>query len=121
MKLRVSFYYVGNIQEATQVYSHFLRCSPRFSSPDWVQFHVDGGELALHLDPNLEKTEENAPIRFGAVVSFNVPEIQQALMLAKQEGFRQVGNVQIQTYGKQVEVRDPWGNRISLVEVSTAR
>jgi extradiol dioxygenase family protein len=118
MQLGVSFYYVGDIPKATRAYSGFLQCNPVYSDQDWVRFHLDGGNLALHLNPDLAKTEENAPIKFGAVVSITVNDIQQAITRACKQGFRLVGEVQVQPYGKQAEIRDPWGNRLSLLEPS---
>ena len=118
MQIGVSYYYVGDITEATQIYSSFLAHQPAISEQDWIRYHLDGGDIALHLNPDLPKTKEDTPMRFGAVVSFTVPDIQQVLIRATQHGFRQVGEVHVQPYGKLAEIRDPWGNRIALIETS---
>jgi predicted enzyme related to lactoylglutathione lyase len=83
---------------------------------DWVRFRLEGGELALHLNPQLEKAKAAEPMRFGAVVSFDVENIDAALRRATQAGFTLAGEVHAEPYGKQAEVRDPWGNRLSFVE-----
>ena len=118
MKIGLCFYYVGDITEANQLYSRFLGCDPYIREPDWIRFHLDGGDLALHLDPKLPKTSSNESIRFGGVVSLTVTDLTQTLAQARQLGFRQVGEVQLEGYGKLAEIRDPWGNRFSLIEPS---
>jgi extradiol dioxygenase family protein len=116
VQIGVSYYYVGNIEEAVKMYSHFLGCDPSIRERDWVRYHLDGGDLALHLNPDLPRTDAEAPMKYGAVVSFTVPDIQQALVRATQHGFRQPAEVQLAPYGKLAELRDPWGNRIALIE-----
>ncbi len=116
MQLGVSYYYVGDIKEATQIYSGFLNRAPAINEQDWVRYHLEGGDLALHLNPRLPRTTTDEPIRFGAVVSFTVPDIRQTLERATRHSFRQVGEVQQEPYGKLAEIRDPWGNRIALIE-----
>jgi predicted enzyme related to lactoylglutathione lyase len=116
VRLDVSYYYVGNIDEASQVYSHLLACEPAVHEQDWVRFDLEGGSLAFHLDPDLPKAVSEAPVRFGAVVSITVPDVQQAVERVTRHGFRQHGEVLSQPYGKLAEIRDPWGNRLSLIE-----
>ncbi len=118
MKLGVSFYYVGHIQKATEMYSRFLGVQPAYADDDWVKFHLEGGDLALHYHPNLQETKESTSPKYGATVSFSVPEIHQALAHATECGFNQVGTVDEQPFGKLANIQDPWGNRISLFEPS---
>lgn len=116
MKLDVSFYYVGNIEKATEMYSKFLGKKPVYADDDWVRFELDGGNLALHLNENLEETSSEASVRYGATVSFSVHDIQETVDLARQTGFDLVGKIREQPFGKLAELRDSWGNRISLLE-----
>jgi len=116
VKLRVSFYYVGDLTKATRAYSAFLGVTPFYEDKDWVRFHLEGGDLALHRNEGLAETAAHQPIQFGAVISFTVQDIQATLKSAMDNGFHLVGDVQDFPYGKQVELRDPWGNRLSLVE-----
>jgi predicted enzyme related to lactoylglutathione lyase len=116
MKLGVSFYYVGNVQEATAAYSRLFATSPVYADEDWVRFHLEGGDLALHMASGLPRTKAVEPVRFGAVVSISVDDIHTFLRLAADCGFAQVGEVQGQAYGFQAEVRDPWGNRLSILQ-----
>jgi len=116
MRLGVSYYYVGDISEAVQIYSGFLEIEPVIHEPDWARYDLDGGSLALHLNQALPRVETDVPVRHGAIVSFTVPDILLALTRAKQLGFRQPVEVLFQPYGKLAEIRDPWGNRIALFE-----
>lgn len=116
LKLRVSFYYVGDLTKATRAYSAFLEITPFYQDKDWVRFHLEGGDLALHLNEALPETVEHQVIQFGSVVSFTVENMQETLKSAKDNGFHQVGDVQDLAYGQQVQLRDPWGNRLSVVE-----
>lgn len=116
MKLRVSFYYIGNIRKAIRVYSKFLGISPVYADKDWVRFHLEGGDLALHLNEDLSETSRHDPVQYGAVVSLTVENLQSALQLAKDCGFSQVGETHDLPYGTQAQIRDPWANRLSLVE-----
>ncbi|MGH2375243.1 MAG: VOC family protein [bacterium] len=115
MKIGVSFYYVGDIHKATRIYSSFLGTSPSSLDEDWVRFHLDGGDLALHLDTAIKETSSVEPVRFGAVVSITVDDITTSLNRACEAGFTQVGEVQHQAYGDQAQIRDPWGNRLSIL------
>lgn len=116
MKLRVSFYYVGSIEKATRLYSKFLDLSPAYADRGWVLFHLEGGDLALHLNEDLAETVTQDAVKYGAVVSLTVDDLPSALQLAKDSGFRPVGEPQDLAYGAQAHIRDPWGNRLSLVE-----
>ena len=118
MKLRVAFYYAGDLHKAAHVYSTLLGTSPIYADNDWVRFHLDGGDLALHHDPSLSEVETVEPIRYGAVVSLSVSDINATLALAQVSGFRQIGEIEVQPYGKQAHIRDPWGNRLSLIQPS---
>jgi len=116
MKLGVSFYYVGDTKKGTEIYRHFLGVKPTYADGHWAQFHLEGGDLALHHQSNLAETAENHPVRGGAIVSFTVPDIQEALVRARESGFRQVGSIDVQPFGSLANVRDPWGNHISLLQ-----
>ncbi|MCL5097370.1 MAG: VOC family protein [Candidatus Omnitrophica bacterium] len=116
MKLRVSFYYVGDLKKAAQAYLNFLGLSPSYADEDWVRFQLEGGDLALHLNEELPETSEFRQMQTGAVVSFTVQDLQTTLQRAEGSGFHQVGEIRDLPYGRQVQLRDPWGNRLSLVE-----
>ncbi len=115
-KLRVSFYYVGDLEKAAQAYSTLLEISPFYKDKDWVRFHLDGGDLALHLNEELPETSKYQPMQFGAAVSFTVQDIGATIKSTLESGFHQIGEVQDLPYGKQAQLRDPWGKRLSLVE-----
>lgn len=117
----MSFYYVGDLQQATEAYSRLFGSQPVHAESEWVRFRLEGGELALHLSPGLTKTMDAPPMHFGAVVSFDVEDMDAALARAAQAGFRLAGAVQIQAWGKLAEIRDPWGNRLSFVERSAGQ
>lgn len=116
VKIGVSFYYVGDIDRATNLYSRLLGLKPFYADEDWVRFHLEGGDIAFHLDPGLRTATAVAPIKFGAVVSLSVENIRAFLDSAQALGFTTVGDTQDLPYGLQAELRDPWGNRLSILE-----
>lgn len=116
VKVGVSFYYVGDIQRAADLYSRLLETNPFFTSDDWLRFHLDGGDLALHLDPDLPPATAFEPVKYDAVVSLTVEDIHAFLQRAQDLGFTTTGEVQAQSYGLQAQIRDPWGNRLSVLE-----
>ncbi len=116
VKVGVSFYYVGDITWATRIYSALLSTEPSYGDKDWVRFHLEGGDIALHLDPAVQPTNGPGPVRYGAVVSLTVDRIDSFLDLASSLGFTIVGRVQDLPYGRQAQLRDPWGNRLSVLQ-----
>ena len=116
MKVRLSFYYVGELQKATEAYTKFLGSPPIYSDKDWVRFHLEGGNLALHRNEELPVTTLHEPVCYGAIVSLTIEDMDEVLRLANECGFTQVGEIQNFSYGAQAQIRDAWGNRLSLVE-----
>jgi predicted enzyme related to lactoylglutathione lyase len=49
-------------------------------------------------------------------VSLTVEDIRAFLELARDLGFIVIGDTQDLPYGLQAELRDPWGNRLSVLE-----
>lgn len=116
MKVGVSFYYVGDLKVAVAAYSSFLSTSPSYADDNWARFDLEGSALALHLDPKLPPTRVPQAVRYGAIVSLTVENIHAALQAAEDSGFTVVGEVQDLPYGLQAEIRDPWGNRLSVLQ-----
>jgi len=116
VKIGVSFYYIGDINRATDLYSRLFDSTPFSADEDWVRFHLEGGDIALHLDPGLQPTTAAEPVRFGAIVSLTVEDIHAFLELAQDLGFITIGDTLDLPYGLQAQLRDPWGNRLSVLE-----
>ena len=116
VKVGVSFYYIGDINRATDLYTRLFGSEPSYAEDDWVRFHLEGGDIAFHLDPGLRPTTVIEPLKFGAVVSLTVEDILAFLDLAQDLGFTIVGDIQELPYGLQAQLRDPWGNRLSALQ-----
>jgi predicted enzyme related to lactoylglutathione lyase len=116
MRLRVTFYYVGDLVAATEAYSKLLGLSPYYSDEDWVRFRLDGGDLALHLDASLLPHTRPGPVLHGAVASLSVDDIGVILEIAQHAGFQLHGDVQTLPYGMQARILDLWGNHISILQ-----
>jgi hypothetical protein len=61
VKIGVSFYYVGDIDRASDLYSRLLGIKPVYTDGDWVRFHLEGGDIAFHLDPGLRTATAAEP------------------------------------------------------------
>lgn len=116
IKIGVTYYYVGNLHKAKEIYSRFLGVEPVYADEDWARYEIAGGALALHYLPDLKEVEEIKQDRGGAMLSFTVTDIHNIITLAKESGFRQVREVDEQPFGKLSSIQDPWGNRLSLLE-----
>ena len=116
MKIGVSFYYVGDLPEATKLYSVLLGASPAYADDDWARFNIEGSALGLHLDADLPRTTRSDPVQYGAVVSLSVESIHDFVDLSRSLGFTMIGEVEDLPYGLQAHLRDPWGNRLSVTQ-----
>src|SRR5512143_2950313 len=116
MKIGVSFYYVGDLKDAIEAYTGLLGIAPSNADADWARFDIEGTALGLHLDSRLPRIRTANPVRYGAIVSLSVGDIRTALETAGKAGFTQAGEVQDRPYGLLAQIRDPWGNRLSLIQ-----
>lgn len=126
MRVGVSFHYVGDMTRARSMYERLFAKAPEHGDDIWVQFQLDETTFALHLDPALaaegSATEGGSLAgarNGGAVVSFYEAEgFEAALERAIAAGFRQLGAVTDQPFGKLANLVDPWGNRFSVIRPS---
>jgi hypothetical protein len=116
MKVSVIFYYVGHLQAGINAYSVLLGTAPSYADEGWARFNIEGSDLAIHLDPSLPRIATSDPVKYGAVVSLSVEAIHDFLALAKEAGFISVGEVQNLPYGLQAQIRDPSGNRLTVLQ-----
>ena len=116
MKIGVIFYYVGDLQVAINAYSVILGTAPSDIDRDWARFKLEGSDLAVHLNPDLPRIKTSHPVKYGAVASLSVEAIHDFLALAEEAGFIGAGEVQDLPYGLQAQIRDPWGNRLSVLQ-----
>jgi predicted enzyme related to lactoylglutathione lyase len=116
VKVGVSFYYVGDLKAAVEAYSSLLGTNPSYADDDWARFDLEGSALALHLHPELPRTKTPQAVRYGAIVSLTVEDIRAFLQAAEDSGFNVVGGIQDLPHGLQAEIRDAWGNRLSVLQ-----
>lgn len=115
IKIDVTYYYVEDIQKAEDIYARFLGVQPVYANEDWARYEIAAGAVALHYLPDIKEVVEIKQER-GGTLSFTVSDIQSTLSRAKESGFRQVGDVDEESFGKLASLRDPWDNHISLIE-----
>lgn len=105
-------YHVTDLARAKAWYATAFQQDPYFDEPFYVGFNIAGYELGLNPDQSVTR-----PGRGGAVAYWRVADIGGAVGHFVASGATLVG--QIQDVGgdiKVVEVTDPFGNVIGLIE-----
>ena len=105
-------YHVTDLERAKAWYATAFQQDPYFDEPFYVGFNIAGYELGLNPDQSVTR-----PGRGGAVAYWRVADIDGAVRHFVTSGATLVG--QIQDVGgdiKVVEVTDPFGNVIGLIE-----
>jgi hypothetical protein len=82
IKEMVAFYFVGDMERAQSLYSALLRIEPNCTSAEWTDFRVGGARFALHLRAVLPEVSGVATVQYGAIVSLEVSDIQDAVRRA---------------------------------------
>jgi len=63
-----------------------------------------------------QTTKTPQAVRYGAIVSLTVEDIRAFLQAAADSGFTVVSEIQDLPDGLQAEIRDAWGNRLSVLQ-----
>lgn len=102
---------VSNMDRSVAFYRDALGLTLRFATPYWAEFDVHGFTLALQF------TGPTNPFAGGgAVVDFEVKDIEGMIARLKAIETEFVAEVLDQTYGKIAKFRDPDGNILGLFQ-----
>jgi predicted enzyme related to lactoylglutathione lyase len=109
--LRTATYHVGDIEQGRDWYAKALGIQPYFDQPFYVGFNVGGFELGLLPEPRPAGQEGGVDVYWG------VEEIHAGLAHFLAAGARKLDEVHDVGDGiKLVQVLDPFGNRLGLIE-----
>jgi catechol 2,3-dioxygenase-like lactoylglutathione lyase family enzyme len=108
-----TMYYVQDMAKTVQYYKDMLGLKPRFESPDWTEFEVNGHGLCLHGTPAGEK-----PFHEQGVLIIDVKGINEMVKDLKAKGVEFLDNEPKEVHPGcySTGFRDPNGNLLSLYE-----
>ncbi|MHA2620735.1 MAG: VOC family protein [bacterium JZ-2024 1] len=110
----VAFYFVGDMQRAQKIYSALLKREPVRTSNEWTEYHLGDARFALHIWDHLPETFETVTVKNGAILSFEVQDIQESVCRARDLGFHITQSPCEQPFGWLATLQDPWGNILQL-------
>lgn len=105
--LRSLIYPTVNMNEAKEWWKSFLGVDPYFDEPFYVGFKVGGYEIGLN---------PGAAMEFGPITFIGVQSIEEALVLAKENGaFVESGIDEVGDGIKVAQLTSPTGERFGLI------
>src|SRR5688500_6955649 len=109
-----TMYYVKDMAKSSAYYKETLGLKPRWESPEWTEFDVNGHGLCLHSIDTAGKVPHEQGVLILHVKGIN--EMVSALKAKGVEFLKDVKEVHPGAYS--VEFTDPSGNLLSLYEDS---
>jgi predicted enzyme related to lactoylglutathione lyase len=110
--IQAVFFYVGEMDRAVAFYNDVLGLPLLERSPTWSALDCGGVRVGLHLAHGDERVGDS-----GTVVSFRVADAHDAAARLRAAGVR-VGDVSEEPFGLLVQLEDPDGNSLRLVQPS---
>jgi len=108
--LQAVFFYVRDMERAVAFYNGVLGLEMLERGDAWSALECGGVRLGLHLAHGDEPT-----VGSGAVVSFRVADVHAAVARLREAGVR-VGRPSAEPFGLLVQLEDPDGNSLRLVQ-----
>ena len=99
-----------DLDRAVEFYQKVLGIEPLFHRKDWAEFKLEGQRFALQKVKSL-KTEHT-----GAILYFMAQPIAENIERLKDMGAKSLGSMEIHSYGKLAQFKDPEGNIFGLYE-----
>ena len=99
-----------DLDRAVEFYQKVLGIKPLFHRKDWAEFKIEGQRFALQKvnTPKMEHT--------GATLYFMAQPIDDNIERLKNIGAKPLGSIEIHSYGKLAQFKDPEGNIFGLYE-----
>ncbi len=106
-------YFAKDMERAKAFYRDVLKLEIEADRGAWVQFNTPGGKFALH-----EEDEEHPTLnRTGAgVICFQVDDLEAFARELKAKNVMFKDDIREERFGKLVNIMDPEGNTINLIE-----
>lgn len=104
---------VTDMERAVIYYKNLFDRNPLFQQSDWAEFEIQGQRLALHLEPAISNSPNNAT---RPVLFFMATSIESSIKNLQEKGICFDQPVQIFPYGKLIRFSDPDGNPLGLYE-----
>ena len=105
--------FVNQMDRAIVFYRDTLGLPMRYESPYWAEFDLDGFLLGLQYSG-----DDSPRTNGGAVIDFEVREIEPMIDRLKAAGVEFVAEILDQPFGKIAKFRDSEGNLLGLFEQS---
>jgi catechol 2,3-dioxygenase-like lactoylglutathione lyase family enzyme len=113
-KLQNVYVATTRLDETVRFYRDVLGLRLKFQDAErWAQFDLDGASFAVST-----AGEGSATPGAGAVVVFEVDDLETAMSLLRGRGVQPGAVVDMGSHGRHVTVRDPGGNPIQLFQRS---
>ena len=105
-------YPVFDLDRAVKFYQKVLGIKPLFHRKDWAEFKLEGQRFAL------QKVKSLSTEHTGAILYFMAQPIAENIERLKDMGAKSLGSMEIHSYGKLAQFKDPEGNIFGLYEPS---
>mgnify|MGYP006418448177 FL=1 len=106
-------YTVTNLQQSINFYQNLLGLKLLLSNELWAEFDILGQRFTIHK----KKSNERNQHKNGAIVYFEVSQIEAIVKNLKNKGVKFCGEIEVFSYGKLVLFLDPDNNSIGLYEL----
>ena len=103
-------YPVFDLDRAVEFYQKVLGIKPLFHRKDWAEFKLEGQRFAL------QKVKSSKAKYTGAILYFMAQPIDDNIERLKNIGAKSLGSMEIHSYGKLAQFKDPEGNIFGLYE-----
>ena len=114
-----TMYYVKDMAKAVMYYKENLGLKPRFESPEWTEFDLNGHGLCLHA---MGKDEKGLNQKGVGLLILDVKGLVTMVAELKKKGVEFIGEMkEVHPGAHSIEFKDPSDNVISLYEDSNRK
>lgn len=112
-KVANAYYFVTAMEQSIAFYRDRLGLKPSYIGEHWTSFNVNGFNFALHY-ARREEFARSADKYAGAIVTFQVANIDQAVALFESKGVKFKHPISRNPWGSHIDFVDPDGNVLQI-------